>query len=300
VGALPALADISGRVDRLLAIDAYHNEEISRRILLDMALTFELLREVNSAQVQGTQASGSGPVLTIRRAISLIGLYGVRRAANGLRPWPGPLSEANAQALLALMDRVRLAGYTAQALRPAGYDAEVVYLVTVLQNLGRLLAQYHFPSEYEQIRVLMRRLPPPAAAPKGTPPTPGWGESAASFAVLGIDIEALGTAVARHWGLGEEMLHMIRRLPTDLPVRAPDNDSDVLRTLASAANEAVDAAAHPSAERVESAAATKAGRGGNPRQSVAVRYARSLGLTPKLVQEALVAARDALRTGEPV
>jgi non-specific serine/threonine protein kinase len=265
-----------------------------------MALTFELLREVNSAHVQGTQASGSGPVLTIRRAISLIGLNGVRRAANGLRQWPGPLSEANAQALLALMDRVRLAGYTAQALRPAGYDAEVVYLVTVLQNLGRLLAQYHFPIEYEQIRVLMRHLPPPADAPKGTPPTPGWGESAASFAVLGIDIEALGTAVARHWGLGEEMLNMIRRLPTDLPVRAPDNDSDVLRILASAANEAVDAAAHPSDKRVESAAATKSGRGGNPRQSVAVRYARSLGLTPKLVQEALVDARDALRTGEPV
>jgi eukaryotic-like serine/threonine-protein kinase len=300
VGALPALADISGRVDRLLAIDAHHNEEISRRILLDMALTFELLREVNSAHVQGTQASGSGPVLTIRRAISLIGLNGVRRAANGLRQWPGPLSEANAQALLALMDRVRLAGYTAQALRPAGYDAEVVYLATVLQNLGRLLAQYHFPSEYEQIRVLMRSLPPPADAPKGTLPTPGWGESDASFAVLGIDIEALGTAVARHWGLGEEMLHMIRRLPIDLPVRAPDNDSDVLRIVASAANEAVDAAAHPSAETVESAAATKARRGGNPRQSVAVRYARSLGLTPKLVQEALVAARDALRTGEPV
>ncbi|MEI7465692.1 MAG: HDOD domain-containing protein, partial [Burkholderiales bacterium] len=152
VGALPALAGVGGRVDRLAAIDAHHNEEISRYILSDMALTFELLRQVNSAHGQGMQASGSGPVLTIRRAVSLIGLNGVRRAANGLRQWPGPLSEANSQALLALMDQVRLAGHAAQALRPAGYDAEVVYLVTVLQNLGRLLAQYHFPSEYEQIR----------------------------------------------------------------------------------------------------------------------------------------------------
>ena len=301
VGALPALAGMSGRVERLAAMDGHHTEEISRHILRDMALTFELLREVNSAHVQGLQASGSAPVLTIRRAIALIGLNGVRQAANGLRQWPGPLSETGAHALRALMDRVRLAGYTAQALRPAGYDAEVVYLVTVLQNLGRLLAQYHFPDEYEQIRVLMRSLPPPADAPKGTAPTPGWSESDASFAVLGVDIEAIGAAVARHWGLGDEMLHMIRRLPADLPVRTPDSDIDVLRITASAANEAVDAAAGPSAETGDSSAATtKAVRGGAARQSVGMRYARSLSLTPKLVQEALAAARDALRTGEPI
>lgn len=301
VGALPALAGMSGRVERLAAMDGHHTEEISRHILRDMALTFELLREVNSAHVQGLQASGSAPVLTIRRAIALIGLNGVRQAANGLRQWPGPLSETGAQALRALMDRVRLAGYTAQALRPAGYDAEVVYLVTVLQNLGRLLAQYHFPDEYEQIRVLMRSLPPPADAPKGTAPTPGWSESDASFAVLGVDIDAIGAAVARHWGLGDEMLHMIRRLPADLPVRTPDSDIDVLRITASAANEAVDAASGPSAETGDSSAATtKAVRGGAPRQSVGMRYARSLSLTPKLVQEALAAARDALRTGEPI
>ena len=302
VGALPALAGISGRVERLAAMDGHHTEEISRHILRDMALTFELLREVNSAHVQGTQVLGAAPVLTIRRAIALIGLNGVRRAANSLRQWPGPLSEGGALALRALMDRVRLAGYTAQALRPAGYDAEVVYLVAVLQNLGRLLAQYHFPDEYEQVRALMRNLPPPTDAPKGTLPTPGWTESDASFAVLGIDIDALGAAVARHWGLGDDMLHMIRRLPTELRVRTPDTDIDVLRITASAANEAVDAASAVDSPSASAASATPAKdvRGGAPRQSVATRYARSLGLTPKLVKEALAAARDALRTGEPI
>ena len=61
----------------------------------------------------------------------------------------------------ARIDRVRLAGHTAQALRPAGYDAEVVFLVAVLQNLGRLLVQYHFADEAEQIWQLMRPSPPP-------------------------------------------------------------------------------------------------------------------------------------------
>lgn len=318
VGALPALPGTSARVERMAAMDGQHVEEIARLILQDMALSFELLREVNSVHVQGTQAAGSAPVLTIRRSIALIGLNGLRQAANGLRLWPGPLSDSGAQALRALMDRVRLAGYTAQALRPAGYDAEVVYLVTVLQNLGRLLAQYHFPDEFEQIRHLMQGTPPLADAPPGTPGAPGWTESDASYAVLGIDIEALGAAVARHWGLGDEMLHMIRRLPKDLPVRTPDTDSDVLRLTASAANEAVDASFQPAGASRMAAGATAApadaasvpgaapstpsasSRGAAPRASVAQRYARTLGLTPRIVQESLAAAREALRSGAPI
>ena len=208
------------------------------------------------------------------------------------------------------MDRVRLAGYTAQALRPAGYDGEVVYLVTVLQNLGRLLAQYHFPDEFEQIRRLMQSPPAAPDASPGAPPRPGWSESEASFAVLGIDIEALGAAVARHWGLGEEMLHMIRCLPKDRPVRAAESDSDTLRITASAANEAVDALLASMAEGAEGgpvvagssktlskAAAAKAAA---VRNLPAQRYAKSLGLTPRGVQEALATAREALRTGAPV
>ena len=59
--------------------------------------------------------------------------------------------------------------------------------------------------------------------------------------MLGVDIEALGSAAARQWGLGDDVLHMIRRLPTDAPVRKPDSDDELLRIVASAANEVVDA-----------------------------------------------------------
>ena len=311
VGVLPAGAGISARIERLAAMDGQHTEEISHQILQDMALSFELLREVNSSQVQGAQAGTPAPVLTIRRSIALLGLNGVRRAANSLRPWPGPLSETHAKALRALMDRVRLAGYTAQSLRPAGYDGEVVYLVTLLQNLGRLLAQYHFPDEYEQVQRLMQSPSADAAADPEAPPRAGWSESEASFAVLGVDIEALGAAVARHWGLGDEVLHMVRCLPKDRPVRAAETDSDVLRMTASAANEAVDAwmlstADEAQAGRPAPAAATAGAtkiastRAAALRNLPAQRYAKTLGLTPRRVQEALAAAREALRTGAPL
>ena len=291
VGHLPAMPGIGARVGKMAATEGQRTDEIAEQILADMALSLELLRTVNSAQVRGTQVAGNGPVLTLRRAVALIGVDGVRAAANALRPWPGPLGEAAAAALQRVFSRVRLAGHTAQALRPAGYDPEVVFIVAALQNLGRLLVQYHFPEEAEQIRQLMLPAPAAAAEPGASAPVeqPGMSEEAASFAVLGADIEALGAAVVKHWGLGEEMQHMMRRMPLGKPVRRPDSDTDMLRTAASAANEAVDAMTQLPAAKVSAALA-----------QIAQRYARVLELTVRDLQDALQGARAALQTGTSV
>lgn len=283
VGHLPALPGISRRLARLSFTDTQRTDEIAEQLLQDLALSFELLRTVNSAQVRGTQIAGNGPVLTLRRALALLGVDGVRAAANGLRHWPGPMGEEAAGTMARLMNVVRLSGHAAQALRPPGYDAEVVYLVAALQNLGRLLVQYHFPEESEQIRQLM--LPVPPAQPGGAE-HPGMSEESAAYAVLGADIESIGAAVARHWGLGDEVQHMIRRLPVNKPVRHPDSDADMLRAAASAANEAVDAMTRLPSPRIGAALA-----------HVAQRYARVLELSPKELQEALQGARASLNSG---
>ena len=285
VGHLPALPGVGARVSRLSRKEGQRTDEMAEQILQDMALSFELLRQVNSAHVQGTQVTGNGPVLTIRRCIALMGLDGVRHAASALRAWPGPLSEAAALALTRSMQRARWAGHVAQALRPAGYDAEVVYLVALLQNLGRLLVHYHFPQEAEQARQLMLPAPSPDPA-AGVPELPGLSEEAASFAVLGVNSEDVGAAVARHWGLGDEVLHMIRRLPKNLPVRMPDGDDDRLRATASAANDAVDAASHLAGPRLAQALS-----------ALAQRYGRSLNVNLRDVQGALDKGRQALRRG---
>lgn len=284
VGALPAMPGASSRAARLAAMEGERTIELAHTVLRDFALTLELLRLVNTAQVRGTQIAGNGPVLTVRRAIAMVGLDGVRWAANALRPWPGPLPEPAAAELAALIERVKRAGRVAQALRPAGYDAEVVFLVTLLQALGRLLVQYHFPEEAAQIRRLM--LPSPAAK-AGEPDEPGMSEEAASYAVLGADIEAMAAAVARHWGLDDVVLHMMRRLPLHTPVRQADNDDDILRAVASAAHETLDAQALP-ARQVATALAR-----------VAQRYGRVLGIEPRDLQAALKgeAASGSARTG---
>ncbi|HWH80922.1 MAG TPA: HDOD domain-containing protein [Burkholderiaceae bacterium] len=283
VGHLPALPGLAARVARVTSLESQRTDEIADQVLEDMALSFELLRTLNTAQVQGTQIQGNGPVLTLRRIISLIGVNGVRLASNTLRPWPGPLAPPQAAALQATLDQVRLVGHVAQALRPKGYDAQVVYLIATLQNLGRLMLRYHFADEAEQIELLTRPLP--AARDGSAPELPGLSEDAATAAVIGVDIESLGTTVARHWGLGDDVIHMTRRLPREAPVRKPDTDAEVLRLTASAANEAVEAAALPGPR----AAAALA--------QVAQRYGRPLGISVRDLGDALQDARDALRRG---
>ncbi len=285
VGHLPALPGLAGRVAKVTSLEGQRTDQIADHVLADMALTFELLRTLNTAQVQGTQVQGNGPVLTLRRVIALIGVNGVRLAANTLRQWPGPLNAGHAAALQAAMDRVRLAGHVAQALRPPGYDAQVVYLIALLQGLGRLMVRYHFADEAEQIEQLMK---PGSAAPGGDGVAPpGLSEEAAAYAVLGIDIESLAGAVARQWGLGEDVMHMARRLPPQAPVRKPDSDDEVLRLTASAAHDAVDAIHQGSGPRAVAALG-----------AVAQRYARALGVTPREVADAVQAARESMKKGE--
>jgi hypothetical protein len=283
VGHLPALPSVSSMVVRLTRMERERTNEMAEQILLDMAVSFEMLRQVNSADVQGRQASGSGPVLTIRRAVAMVGLDGVRRAASALRAWPGPLSESGAAALHRLMQRVRLAGHLAQLLRPRGYDPEVIFLIAVMQNLGRLVVQYHFADDAEQIWQLMRPLAP---ATSDAAAQPGMSEEAASFAVFGTDISGMTNVVARHLGLSDDVLQMIRRLPLDKPVRSADGDGDLLRATASAANEVVDALTHLPVTRQAPAI-----------EQIGKRYGRLLGIQPKDIHDALQIARQMLANG---
>lgn len=277
VGVLPGSPGAAQRIARLSLMEKGRTDEMAELLLEDPALSFELLRAVNTAQVRGTQVSGNGPVLTVRRAIAMIGLEGVRRVALALRSWPGPLDEANARELQRLMDRTRHAARVAVAIRSPGYDAEVVYLVTLLQNLGRLVVQYHFADEAQQIERLMQSVPKPEGGEDH-----GMSEQAASMAVLGVDLETIGPAVARWWGLDDSVLHMLRRHSLTGIVHNPENDDERIRLIASGANEAVDTL-HLPARRQQAA-----------QQAVVQRYGRALALSLRDLQAALQAPASSL------
>ena len=270
-GLLPSMPGCQARAARLDRMDRQRTIELAEIVLQDVSLSFELLRSVNGPRMRGALGHGSGPILTIRRALALSGLDGVRQAARVLKPWPGAMVPAQVADMTALLDRVMRAARIAQALRPRGYDPELVFVLTLLQNLGRLVVQYHCADEALQIRRLMQPAPP---AKPGEPDEPGMSEEGAAFAVLGVDIESVAHALGRQWGLDEPTLLMMRRLPVSSPVHGGERDNELLRMTASCANEVVDAQLLPPAQRLA------------VWQRVVQRYGRALGLTLKDVQEA--------------
>ncbi len=277
VGHLPARPGLAQRLSQVARMETQRLDDLTDVILQDPALSFELLRSVNSAQFG--RASDDG-VTTVRRAIQLIGISGVRNAAAALRSWPGPLSEAAAPVLDRLIKRACLAGHMAEFLAPAGLDAEGSLLAAQLQHLGRLLAAYHFPDEAAQITTLMQSVP---AVEAGERPTPGLSEDAAAMAVLGVDLSSLAHAVARHWGLDESVQDMMQPLPLEQTVRVPLAAGGWMRVVASCANEALGAfSQQPAAAQARSLAL------------VAGRYAKVLGTSPESLKEILALARAKL------
>ena len=277
VGALPAQPGLPHRLARIASMERQRVTELVEVIVEDPALMFELLRVVNAARFGAAQVSGNavgeGPISTVRRAVQLVGMQGVRDTASGLRHWPGPLAAPADQPLARAMRDTRMAGQLARLLCPADMDSEAALVVAYLQQLGSMLLNYHFPEEAQQIERLMH----PGAEPDAPRPMDA---TAAAHAVLGVDAESLGMAVARHWRLDEALLQAMRRLPLDTPVRNPDDRADRLRVIASAACEAV------TATREAAPAAAL--------QRVVQRYARSLGLSTAELNDALVAARRSL------
>lgn len=269
VGHLPTTTTGMHRMLAGSGLEAQHANVLAEMVLKDMALSLELVRRVNNALKQSGHQGDT--VLNMQRAIQMIGLDGLQQAANALKPWPGAMQPVAAEMLRQLMARVSKACEVAQALRPAGYDGEVVHLITLMQNLGRLLVQYHFPDDAQQIRQL--RVPPEPTEDQPNPPA--LSEQAAAYAVLGCDLDTLGAAVARHWGLGDELVHMIRRQPLDASVHPPRSDADTLRLTCSLANELIDALGLPDARR-------RAGV-----ETATRRYAKALGLGLREVMEAL-------------
>lgn len=278
-GVLPALPDGAAIASRLLGMERQHVGALAQQALQDPATCLELLHQANSSYVRSAQAEGSGAVVTLRRAIAMIGLAGLQRVVQRQHAWPGPLDQASARALLARMERAQRAMRLALLLSPPGFDSEIVQVVTLLQELGSLLVHYHFPELARQMRALMA---PRKPASPDEPQPPALDEAAAARKVLGLELEALALALLSHWGLDASMLALLPPLPTNQAVQVVGEDG-LLRAVVSAAREAVSALAMP-AERSNAAL-----------DRVAQRYAATLVLDGaklrRLLREALAVPR---------
>ncbi|RZI85241.1 MAG: HDOD domain-containing protein [Rubrivivax sp.] len=281
VGSLPNRPRMERAFAQSLGRDNLRVDDLVDVIARDPGLVWELLRSVNTARFQN--GMGDDRVTTITRAVVLLGQQGLRSVAASLRPWPGALVvvaskatgelESGAQtALEAELRRTCIAGHIARLLAPFSISDEEALVAAISQRLGQLLVRYHFADEAAQIDRLMQPGPPPDAE---SPPTPGMNLEAAAGAVLGIDMNELSIAVMRYWGMDDKLQQAARPLNKTTPVRRPDDGDEMLRAVASLANE------------LTAAVGLEPVRAQAQMQNCFTRYARSLGLTFKDCQEAL-------------
>ncbi|MGE5453368.1 MAG: serine/threonine protein kinase [Acidobacteriota bacterium] len=280
VGHLPNRPGMEKALMAILPQEQLRVDDFVDVIVKNPALVWELLRSVNTATYRST--SSDDGVTTIGRTVVLLGQQGLRKIASGLRPWPGVLeayatttdAQSAQAAQVALQTELRLtciAGHTARLLAPFSVHDEEASIAAMSQRLGWLLILYHFPEEAAQITKLMQPGPP---AQEGDAPTPGMTQEAATAAVLGIHLDDLTAAVMKHWGMHERLLSACRPLSKNTPVRHPHETAEILRSVASLANELVNAA-NMKAETAKIVTAI---------YHASTRYARALDLAPKECQ----------------
>jgi len=112
-------------------------------------------------------------------------------------------------------------------------DLEQSFICSLFHSLGRLLSQYYFPEESDEIRRITAQK--------------DCAEEAAARQVLGISFEELGIAIARQWGFPQLIISTMRRLPNG-PVKKPAQQEDRLRVLSGFANELCDVIAQATPE----------------------------------------------------
>lgn len=271
----PAMSDAVSRIQRLTQSEHESLASLSNEILKDVALTHKLLRLVNTAQFSH---AGGGTISTVSRAAALIGFAGIRNLALSLILLERMENKAHAQLLREEFLRSLMAGSLARELGSAQRDNEESFLAAMFQNLGRLLTEFYFPEEAQQVRHLVR-----AERGSGDRAQPPISEAAASAQVLGLSYEQLGLGVARQWGLPDALQRHMRRPDGEPPTRMLDNPVDRQRWLARAANEISDTILQT--EPAETHAKLKI---------LAQRYSRALGVPMEGFEVAADQARQRL------
>jgi serine/threonine protein kinase len=272
----PAMSDAVGRVQRLTQSESESLGSLSTAILSDVALTHKLLRLVNTAQFRH---AGGGSISTVSRAAALIGFAGIRNLALSLILLEGMENKAHAQLLREEFLRSLMAGSLARELSSSARDNEESFLAAMFQNLGRLLSEYYFPEEAQQIRRITR----PERRSAELPAAPVLSEAAAAVKVLGLSYEQLGIGIARQWGLPEALQRSMRRPEGDAPARLLEAGPERQRWLARAANDVADTILH--SEPSEAHAKVHA---------MAQRYGRALGINAEVFDAAADQARQKL------
>ena len=270
----PALADSVARIQRVANSESENLRSLSGEILKDVALTNKLLRLVNTAHYSGA----GGNISTVSRAVALIGFAGVRNLAMSLVLLEHMQDKAHASQLREDFLRSLMAGMLAGELGSAVRDGEEAFIGAMFQNLGRMLTEFYFPEEAQQVRGLCG-----GSAPAGQGAMAPTSEDAASVSVLGLSYQELGLGVARNWGLPATLQGCMRKPVGEPPARPLHDPAERLRWLTLAANQITDVLLQ-----------TEPARAPGKIAELARRYSRPLGIGVATIEASVAVAQQRL------
>ena len=259
----PALSESVVRIQSMVTSEKESVSSVTNQILKDVALTNKLLRVVNSAHF-----ARGGSISTVSRAVNLVGFNGIRNMALSLVLLEHMQDKAHAAQLKDEFVRSLLAGTLGAEMCSGAEDAEEAFIGAMFQNMGRLLTQFYFPEEAEQVRSLMQSEKPAIT------------ETTASLRILGLSFEALGVGIAKSWGLPDSIQRCMKR-PSGSPPPVVSADSvERMRWVASASNDMADVLLKFDAEDAHPHVA-----------QVARKYARAIGSSEKPICSAVERAK---------
>ncbi|HMM77126.1 MAG TPA: HDOD domain-containing protein [Gammaproteobacteria bacterium] len=242
--------------------------ELASLILKDYALTSKLLRLVNSA-VYGQYGGSIG---TVSRAVLILGFDAIRAAALSIAIFEHLKNGQQAEALKDAACASFLSGVLARdfARGRRGIDGEESFIAGMLHRLGRHLAIYYFPEEFDEIQRLVA--------------SRGLSEAAAAREALGTGYAEFGVAVARQWNFPERLLQAMTP-PREGRLQAANTPAGTVAQLAAFANDVADAVGHAGGDAELDQKLLKLGE----------RYRASVDLSPKELREAVGRAVEATR-----
>mgnify|MGYP001290204561 CR=1 FL=1 len=220
----PALSSSIVRIQRVATSDTESLGSLAAEILKDVALTNKLLRMVNTVHFA---SAGAGSISTVSRAVALVGFAGIRNMALAVVLLEHMHDKQHQAQIKEEFLRALMAGTLAAELTPVAREAEESFIGSMFQNLGRLLVEYYFPEEAQQIRQL-------------APAADSARRDAAAVKVLGLTLRELGLGVARSWGLPETLQRMMDAPTGEPPGRAVAAGVERQRWVGRIANEFTD------------------------------------------------------------
>jgi len=223
----PALSDSVAAINRLTASEKESINKLSNAILKDFGLTNKILRLVNSAYYRQV---GGGNISTVSRAAIVLGFDAIRNIAITVMLFEHLQNKGNAGQLKEAFLRSNFSGLLAREMssRTMPRDCEEAFICSLFYGLGRLLAQYYFPEEMDEIIKVMQQKK--------------CGDEAAAAKVLGISFEDLGVGIARNWGFPGAIVASMRKLPAGL-VKKPAVHDEALHVMSGFSNELCEAIA---------------------------------------------------------